>query len=327
MDPGRHVSLARLEGFYWVARTGGYAKAARAFPYPITQPAVHQQVKKLEGELGVVLFERVGKEQMQLSASGARLYEFVAPFFEGLPAVLRSVRGGDYAGVLRILSAPMLVRRLLPAWLERLRAERPGVEVELREMAPPDIGLLRRGEVDLLVDYLPEVPDDLASMRVGVVRPCLVVPAGHPAAAGRARAPFGRDLRRLPARPPAARAPEPRPGRARHRPRRAPHGRLGRVDPLLRRPGPGLLDRAGARRAGARRRRGRPRARARAPGDGLRRARRLAQGHARQPAARRGALHGARAGPLKTRQRRVFNVPSKAVAGLSKNAERSSTTG
>jgi DNA-binding transcriptional LysR family regulator len=184
MDPGRHVSLARLEGFYWVARTGGYAKAARAFPYPITQPAVHQQVKKLEGELGVVLFERVGKEQMQLSASGARLYEFVAPFFEGLPAVLRSVRGGDYAGVLRILSAPMFVRRLLPAWLERLRAERPGVEVELREMAPPDIGLLRRGEVDLLVDYLPEVPDEFASMRVGVVRPCLVVPAGHPAAAG-----------------------------------------------------------------------------------------------------------------------------------------------
>lgn len=184
MDPERHVSLSRLEGFYWVARTGGYAKAARAFPYPITQPAVHQQVKKLEGELGVVLFERVGKEQMQLSASGARLYEFVAPFFEGLPAVLRSVRGGDYAGVLRILSAPMFVRRLLPAWLERLRAERAGIEVELCEMAPPDIDLLRRGEVDLLVDYLPVVPDEFASMRVGVVRPCLVVPSAHPAAAG-----------------------------------------------------------------------------------------------------------------------------------------------
>jgi DNA-binding transcriptional LysR family regulator len=184
MDPGSHVSLQRLEGFYWVARTGGYAKAARAFPYPITQPAVHQQVKKLEGELGVVLFERVGKEQMQLSASGARLYEFVAPFFEGLPAVLRSVRGGDYAGVLRILSAPMFVRRLLPAWLERLRAERPSIEVELREMAPPEIDLLRRGEVDLLVDHLPAVPDEFASMRVGVVRPCLVLPSGHPAADG-----------------------------------------------------------------------------------------------------------------------------------------------
>ena len=58
------LQLHRLEGFYWVARTGGYAKAARAFPYPITQPAVHQQVKKLEGELGLSLFERVSKDKM-----------------------------------------------------------------------------------------------------------------------------------------------------------------------------------------------------------------------------------------------------------------------
>jgi len=42
------VGIHRLEGFYWVARTGGYASAARAFPYPISQPGVHQQVKKLE---------------------------------------------------------------------------------------------------------------------------------------------------------------------------------------------------------------------------------------------------------------------------------------
>ncbi|MCA9321778.1 MAG: LysR family transcriptional regulator, partial [Planctomycetes bacterium] len=46
------VQIHRFEGFYWVALTGGYARAARAFPYPITQPAVHQQVKRLEAELG-----------------------------------------------------------------------------------------------------------------------------------------------------------------------------------------------------------------------------------------------------------------------------------
>ena len=178
------IQLHRLEGFYWVVKSGGYAKAARAFPYPITQPAVHQQVKKLEGELGVQLFERVGKETMQLSAGGARLYAFVAPFFEGLPAVLRSVRGGDYAGVLRILSAPLFARRVLPAWLERLRTERPGIEVELREQAPPDLELLRRGEVDLVVDHFPELPGDLASLRIGVLRPYLALPAGHAAAQG-----------------------------------------------------------------------------------------------------------------------------------------------
>lgn len=172
------IGLHRLEGFYWVARTGGYAKAARAFPYPITQPAVHQQVKKLEGELGVKLFERVGKETMQLTPGGRRLFEFVGPFYEGLGGVLRSVRGGDGAGVLKILAAPMFVRRLLPPWLERLRAARPELEVELREQAPPDLDLLRRGEVDLVVDHVSRVADDLACMRIGVLQALLALPSG-----------------------------------------------------------------------------------------------------------------------------------------------------
>ena len=42
------IQLQRLEGFYRVARAEGYARAARSFPYPITQPGVHQQVKRLE---------------------------------------------------------------------------------------------------------------------------------------------------------------------------------------------------------------------------------------------------------------------------------------
>ena len=81
------IQLQRLEGFYWVARCEGYARAARAFPYPITQPGVHQQVKRLESELGVRLFERVGKDRVVLTPQGRALYEYVAPFYEGLPGV------------------------------------------------------------------------------------------------------------------------------------------------------------------------------------------------------------------------------------------------
>ena len=36
--------------------------------------------------------------------------------------------------------------------------------------------LLRRGDVDLLVDYLPEIPDDVATLQVAVMRPFLVLP-------------------------------------------------------------------------------------------------------------------------------------------------------
>ena len=173
------IQLHRLEGFYWVARTQGYARAARAFPYPITQPAVHQQVKKLENDLGVELFERVSKDRVRLTAAGERLQAFVAPFFESLPAVVRSLKSGEYGGQLSIAAAGTLLRYLLPAWLKRLQRAHPEIQVELAELPDRDLEPLRRGRADLIVDYLPEVPDDLAVMKVAVLRPFLVFPAAH----------------------------------------------------------------------------------------------------------------------------------------------------
>ncbi len=176
------VQLHRLEGIFWVARTGGYASAARAFPYPITQPAVHNQVKKLEDELGVSLFERVAKDRMAPTPAGQRLYDFVRPFFEALPTVLRSVRGGDYGGELRVTSTSLLLRHLVPAWIQRLHVHHPDVMVHLEETAGDAVDLLRRGSVDLAIDHLDDIPSDIATMAVARVRPHVFLPAGHPEA-------------------------------------------------------------------------------------------------------------------------------------------------
>jgi len=173
------LQVQRLEGFYWVAREGGYARAARAFPHPITQPAVHQQVKKLEGELGVSLFERVAKDRVVLTPAGVRLFEFVRPFFEGLPGLVRSMRAGDYAGELRIETSNLLLRHMLPPWIRRLRKQHPRMQVHVSETRHPELAALRRGDVDLVIEHLYEVPDDIATMRVGVVRPFVVLPRGH----------------------------------------------------------------------------------------------------------------------------------------------------
>ena len=173
------IQVQRLEGFYWVAREGGYARAARAFPHPITQPAVHQQVKKLEAELGVTLFERVAKDRVVPTPAGARLYEFVGPFFEGLSGLVRSLRAGDYGGELRIETSNLLLRHVMPAWIRRFRRRHPDVEVHVSETQDPGLDGLRRGEVDLVVEHLYEIPDDIATMRVGVVRPFIVLPRSH----------------------------------------------------------------------------------------------------------------------------------------------------
>lgn len=180
------VQLHRLEGFYWVCRTGGYSKAARAFPYPITQPAVHQQVKKLEQELGIALFERVGKDRMLPTPAGRKLFAFVGPFFEQLPQVMRALKAGDYGGELSIHAQGPVFRQLLPSWLKRIRRKRPDVQIRLTEMVTFDVALLRQGEADILIAYLPEVPDDIASQQVATIHPFLVLPRDHPLA-GRKR--------------------------------------------------------------------------------------------------------------------------------------------
>ncbi|MBL6756740.1 MAG: LysR family transcriptional regulator [Planctomycetes bacterium] len=175
----QHLGIHRLEGFFWVARTGGYARAARAFPYPITQPAVHQQVKKLEDELAVTLFERVAKDRMALTPAGQRLFDFVRPFFESLPSVIRSVRGGEFGGTLRVSSSSLLLRRLIPAWVQRLHAEHPSIEIHLEETGDDAPALLRQGAVDLAIDHLYETPDDIATMKVAALRPYVVLPEQH----------------------------------------------------------------------------------------------------------------------------------------------------
>jgi len=173
------IQMNRLEGFYWVARTGGYSKAARAFPYPITQPAVHQQVKKLETEVGVPLFERVGKDTIQLTPAGEQLYQFVAPFYGGLEGLVRSLRAGEYGGELRIYSAGMILRRLMPPWIRRLQRRHPGVRITLRELHAPTADLLLSGKADLLVAARPEMDESFDSRQIATLYPFLVLPAGH----------------------------------------------------------------------------------------------------------------------------------------------------
>jgi DNA-binding transcriptional LysR family regulator len=179
------MNLQRLEGFYWVARTGGYARAARAFPYPITAPGVFQQVKKLEAELGVRLFERTGRERLVRTPAGNQLYEFVAPFMERLPAVLDLLSGEGLGGRLRVWAPALLLRALLPGWLARLERTHPRLQVDLDDVGDSDLGALVRGEADVYVDTPESVPPGIETLRVGTLHAFLILPARHRLARGR----------------------------------------------------------------------------------------------------------------------------------------------
>lgn len=178
-----------------VATSGGYAKAARAADYPITQPALHQQVKKLEAEVGVELLMRVGKDTMLPTPAGERLLEFVTPFFRDLPRVVEGVRTGDYDGALTIQAESLLIRQLLPPWLVALRKRRPQAQLTLQELTTVNLSALRSGAADVVIAHLSDVPDDIASQQIATVHACLVVPKSSAPRRGR---PKLRDLASMP---------------------------------------------------------------------------------------------------------------------------------
>ena len=173
------IDLHRLAGFHLVATSGGYAKAARAATYPITQPALHQQVKKLEAEVGVELLMRVGKDTMQPTPAGQRLLDFVTPFFRDLPRIVEGVRTGDYDGALTIHAESLLIRQLLPGWLLALRKRRPKAQLTLQELLHVDVDVLRSGAADVMLAHLQEIPDDIAAQQVATVYACLVLPKAN----------------------------------------------------------------------------------------------------------------------------------------------------
>jgi len=173
------MQLHRMEGFYWTAQAGGFARAARAFPYPISAPAVYQQVRKLEAELGVRLFQRAAKDRLSLTAAGRVLFEFCQPFFVELPSLVRALASAEHGGTLRIDAAALEIQHFLPQWLARLRKRRPDIRVQVEEVTLGDARRLLAGDTDLLIEYQPELPAGLSTQQLGSYHAFLITPRGH----------------------------------------------------------------------------------------------------------------------------------------------------
>jgi DNA-binding transcriptional LysR family regulator len=177
------IQLHQLEGFYRVATAGNYARAARAFPYPISQPGVHAQVRKLEAQLGVRLLEQVAKDRMVPTRAGRQLFDFCAPFFARLPEVAEAVRRNSGSGRLRIEAGALEIQEILPAWVRRIRARHPEIEVELKQIEGPNPNRLVNDEVDLIVEHQLDVPPGIETRVVGTHYSFLVLPSSHARAA------------------------------------------------------------------------------------------------------------------------------------------------
>jgi DNA-binding transcriptional LysR family regulator len=132
-----------------VATEGGFTRAAANLH--VAQQAVSQQVKAVEGALGVQLFARTSRG-VELTAAGE---VFVQEARRALNAAERvgpraqaAARGE--VGSLRLGYTLATVYETLPALIDALAAEHPGLRVRPREVFAEDVvGLLADERIDL----------------------------------------------------------------------------------------------------------------------------------------------------------------------------------
>lgn len=175
--------LKPLRAVCQVARLGSVSRAAEALY--LSQPAVTLQIKSLEREYGMRLFERVGR-RMGLTREGEILYELARPLVEGMDAIdgeFRSRLRGMAGGELRVAAGSSTILYLLPDLVRRFSEHHPEVQLVLENVTGKDgLALLRSDGVDLAIGSMLEVPNDLDYAPVHRYDPMLILPLGHPLA-------------------------------------------------------------------------------------------------------------------------------------------------
>lgn len=145
--------LNRLKVFYYIYIENSIVRAANRLH--LTQPAVSQQLQKLERELKVQLFSRLHKKLVPTLAAD-QLFAFVEPFISNLKNELLCLRQPyeHPAGLLRIGAPREFGKEHLPRFCASFRKQYPDVTFHLKFEEPtPLLTMIKEGILDYaLVD-------------------------------------------------------------------------------------------------------------------------------------------------------------------------------
>lgn len=153
------MDFNRLKTFIIVAQTGNMTRAAEQLFR--TQSAITQQMKLLQEELGLVLFER-RKARIFLTAHGKTLYEFAKPRIrelEDLPAKLRNEKEA-MEGFVRIEACSITGPLLFPFLVSGFQKNYPNIRFQMKLVEPTRLEEhLLRGDSDFFLSLRgPESP-------------------------------------------------------------------------------------------------------------------------------------------------------------------------
>ena len=180
LPSSRGDRLKQLRAFCHAARLGSITRAAEYIHS--SQPAVSQQVRALEDELEITLFERNGP-RIALSAAGRRLYEAAMPVVAGmdrLPDTFAERHREEISGEFHLAAGRASAAYVVPEYLGRFRERHPTIRVNVRTGTGRErLGWLRAYEVDIVFGAMDVTPPDLDFHFLFPSRYVLITPENH----------------------------------------------------------------------------------------------------------------------------------------------------
>jgi DNA-binding transcriptional LysR family regulator len=154
--------LQWIRGFYFVAECGSVTKAAALMGRE--QPTVTHQIKCLEREFGVTLFDR-STGSMKLTAEGRVLLEKSISLFEVIRGIKSELLQGqmEFQGKIAIAASYNVIDILLPPYVEKFRHAHPGVKFHMQGgFLETVLEKVESTEADFGISYMESVlPDNM----------------------------------------------------------------------------------------------------------------------------------------------------------------------
>lgn len=151
-----------------------------------SQPGISKQIRQLEDELGVELFERSGKHLVSLTPIGQQIIEKAEAVLQEVQniKVLAEEYSDDKRGTLSIATTDTQARYKLPAVVEKFHQRYPDVALQIHQGSPDQIvQLVSDGIADFAIaTEAPELFEEFIMLPCYYWHRCLIVRPDHPLA-------------------------------------------------------------------------------------------------------------------------------------------------
>lgn len=177
------MKLQQLRYIWEVVRNDLNVSATAQSLYT-SQPGISKQVRLLEDELGVEIFERSGKHLARVTPAGEMILERAGEILQRVEAIRQVAQEfrNDRQGTLSIATTHTQARYALPRPIQDFMRRYPDVSLHMHQGTPVQISqMVVDGTADFAIaTEALELFDELVMMPCYRWNRCVIVPEGHP---------------------------------------------------------------------------------------------------------------------------------------------------